>query len=63
MYLHDRPFVVKSLFLFRLKYICKSEGFKTSAIALSALAEYTGMFLLHIFICNNSETYVWSIIV
>lgn len=25
----------------RLKYICKSEGFKTSAIALSALAEYT----------------------
>ncbi|CAL4930272.1 unnamed protein product [Urochloa decumbens] len=25
----------------RLKYICKNEGFKTSAIALSALAEYT----------------------
>ncbi|KAK3147725.1 hypothetical protein QOZ80_3BG0285980 [Eleusine coracana subsp. coracana] len=25
----------------RLKYICKKEGFKTSAIALSALAEYT----------------------
>ncbi|XP_062210694.1 uncharacterized protein LOC133912120 [Phragmites australis] len=25
----------------RLKYICKSEDFKTSAIALSALAEYT----------------------
>ncbi|GJN08363.1 hypothetical protein PR202_ga26274 [Eleusine coracana subsp. coracana] len=28
-------------YLFRLKYICKKEGFKTSAIALSALAEYT----------------------
>ncbi|KAF8718808.1 hypothetical protein HU200_025114 [Digitaria exilis] len=25
----------------RLKYICKNEGFKTSAIALSALVEYT----------------------
>ncbi|WVZ56370.1 hypothetical protein U9M48_006915 [Paspalum notatum var. saurae] len=25
----------------RLKYICKTEGFKTSSIALSALAEYT----------------------
>ncbi|KAL6648399.1 hypothetical protein ACP70R_012623 [Stipagrostis hirtigluma subsp. patula] len=25
----------------RLKYICRKEGFKTSAIALSALAEYT----------------------
>ncbi|CAN6307191.1 unnamed protein product [Urochloa humidicola] len=25
----------------RLKYICKNEGFKTSVIALSALAEYT----------------------
>jgi hypothetical protein len=35
--------------LFRLKYICKKEGFKTSSIALSALADYTGTFcLLHL---------------
>lgn len=49
----------KLIFLFRLKYICKSEGLKTSAIALSALAEYTGTIsVAYFFICNNSETYV-----
>jgi hypothetical protein len=34
--------------LCRLKYICNKEGVKASAIALTALAEYTGIFFYEV---------------
>jgi hypothetical protein len=41
----------------RLKYICKKERFKTSPIALSALAEYTGMVSFAPFTIVRSSAY------
>lgn len=46
-----------SLLGLRLKYICKKERFKTSPIALSALAEYTGMVSFAPFTIVRSSAY------
>ena len=69
---HKHTFITAHLFntslLLRLKYICKNEGFKTSSIALSALAEYTGTISLasskwHIFTLKENWQIFWTLVV